>query len=173
MQQPFTAQFSTHFKRAEFEEGELIPEPCLPIFKALCEQILEPIREHIEKPVVITSGYRSPEHNRSIGGAYGSQHIATAEQCACDFKVEGADLRELFRWIRLDSGLPFDQVILETERWDGPPACIHISYGSTGVRKPRRMALEGLTHGRGRYIARATEAFPPHYITAEELGSGV
>ena len=35
----------------------------------LCENVLQPIREHFKMPVVISSGYRSPNVNKQIGSS--------------------------------------------------------------------------------------------------------
>ncbi len=40
----------------------------------LCEDVLEPLRKHLGKPLKITSGFRSPSHNAAIGGAKNSLH---------------------------------------------------------------------------------------------------
>lgn len=37
--------------------------------------VLQCIREHFGKPVVITSGYRTAGHNAAVGGAKSSQHL--------------------------------------------------------------------------------------------------
>ena len=37
--------------------------------------LLQCIREHFGKPVTITSGYRTAEHNAKVGGAKSSQHL--------------------------------------------------------------------------------------------------
>jgi uncharacterized protein YcbK (DUF882 family) len=37
--------------------------------------ILEDVRDHYDKPVHVNSGYRCPKHNKSVGGAIGSQHL--------------------------------------------------------------------------------------------------
>lgn len=37
--------------------------------------LLERVREHFGKPVSVNSGYRSPSHNRRIGGARSSRHV--------------------------------------------------------------------------------------------------
>jgi len=50
-------------------------------------RVLEKLRQEIGKPVVLTSVYRSPSYNASVGGARRSQH---KEFCAIDFKVVGA-----------------------------------------------------------------------------------
>lgn len=47
---------------------------------------LQVLRNHLGKAITITSGYRSPEHNKKIGGAKLSQHIFAK---AADIKVEG------------------------------------------------------------------------------------
>ena len=44
--------------------------------KNLCVQVLEPLREHISRPLVISSGYRSPRLNAAVGGAANSQPLS-------------------------------------------------------------------------------------------------
>lgn len=48
--------------------------------------LLQCIREHFGKPVHITSGYRTAEHNAAVGGSKSSQHLLGR---AADFYVEG------------------------------------------------------------------------------------
>jgi len=54
--------------------------------------ILEKIRMHFNKPVCITSGYRTPSHNKAIGGASRSQHIYGL---AADIVVRGVKATEV------------------------------------------------------------------------------
>ena len=75
--------------------------------KALCENILQPIRDHFGR-VKITSGFRSVELCIAIGSSSNSQH-AKAE--AADFECVGVDNAELFDWIK--NNLEPDQLILE------------------------------------------------------------
>lgn len=56
-----------------FVDGELV-------------SILQKIREHFGKPLTITSGYRTPAHNKASGGAAYSQHLYGR---AADFKIAG------------------------------------------------------------------------------------
>ena len=41
----------------------------------LVRYVLDPLRERYGRPVVVTSGYRSPALNRAVGGAATSQHL--------------------------------------------------------------------------------------------------
>ena len=75
--------------------------------KALCENILQPVRDHFGR-VKVTSGFRSPELCLAIGSSINSQH-AKAE--AADFECVGVDNAELFDWIK--NNLQPDQLILE------------------------------------------------------------
>ena len=75
--------------------------------KALCENILQPVRDHFGR-VKVTSGVRSVELCTAIGSSANSQH-AKAE--AADFECPGVDNAELADWIH--KNLPYDQLILE------------------------------------------------------------
>jgi len=98
--------------------------------KALCVNVLQPIRSHFDAPVLISSGYRSGELNIAIGSSIKSQHI---EGKAADIEVAGTDNKELAEWIR--DNLEFDQLILEFYR-DGEPESgwVHISWDSGNNR---------------------------------------
>ncbi len=86
----------------------------------LCENILEPLRKRLGKPVYISSGFRNPTVNSLIGGSATSQHMRGE---AADITVEGMTPQELFEFIRA-TDLPYDQLIQEFDRW------VHVSYGS-------------------------------------------
>ena len=75
--------------------------------KALCENILQPVRDHFGR-VKVTSGYRSVDLCMAIGSSANSQH-AKAE--AADFECVGVDNAELADWIK--DNLPYDQLIVE------------------------------------------------------------
>ena len=94
--------------------------------KALCVNVLQPIRSHFEAPVMISSGYRSPELCIAIGSKITSQH-ATGN--AADLEVPGVDNKELAVWIK--ENLEYDQLILEFYR-DGEPdsGWVHVSWNS-------------------------------------------
>lgn len=66
-----------NFNLSEFNSHDGKPYPPEWIeerLKPLCEA-LEVIREATGGPIHILSGYRSPEHNKKVGGAEHSQHV--------------------------------------------------------------------------------------------------
>ena len=74
----------------------------------LARTILQPVREYLGEPVMISSGYRSPELCEAIGSSAKSQH---AKGEAADFEIPGIDNKELAAWIVANT--EFDQLILE------------------------------------------------------------
>ena len=50
--------------------------------------LLQAIREHFNKPITITSGYRTGTHNTAVGGSRSSQHLLGR---AADIQVQDTD----------------------------------------------------------------------------------
>ena len=98
--------------------------------KALCENILQPVRDHFGR-VKVTSCFRSIDLCLAIGSSANSQH-ARAE--AADFECVGVDNAELADWIKRE--LPYDQLILEYYTPGEPNSgWIHCSYTEGMPRK--------------------------------------
>ena len=96
----------------------------------LAETVLQPIRDHFGKPVVISSGYRSPELCEAIGSSSKSQH---ARGEAADFEIGGVDNKELATWISKNT--TFDQLILEFYNEGDPNSgWVHCSAVREGSR---------------------------------------
>ena len=91
---------------------------------ALTENILQPLRTALGKPLTINSGYRSPELNAVIGGAKKSQHTTGR---AADIECPGMSNRDLAKFI-LTQGYEFDQCILEFLTDNPSDGWIHISF---------------------------------------------
>ncbi|HEV1992513.1 MAG TPA: D-Ala-D-Ala carboxypeptidase family metallohydrolase [Candidatus Dormibacteraeota bacterium] len=144
-------QLSENFTREEFELEGPMPEECVPAFTFLAEQILEPIRQKFGEAMEVTSGYRTPEGNADAHGNAHSEHIATESYCAADWKIASlhADMRAVFDWIRLSSGLPFHIVTLEHGQSGD---VIHISWNRDAFSTGEREAKEGATHNASGYI---------------------
>lgn len=43
--------------------------------KRLILDVLQPLRDELKEPIIVNSGYRSPELNKAVGGAKTSQHL--------------------------------------------------------------------------------------------------
>ncbi len=109
--------------------------------KLLCENVLEPVREHFGKPVRVTSGYRSPRLNTAIGGSPTSQHCLGE---AADFTVEGESNLAVCQWIMRN--LEYDQLIREF----GEDGWVHCSYSAHRLRNEELTAKK--VGGRTRYL---------------------
>ena len=115
--------------------------------KKLAMNIFQPIREHFNQPIHISSGYRSTELNKLIGGAASSQHSSGE---AMDIDMDGSTISnaQIFDWIK--HNLVFDQLIWEFGT-DANPDWVHVSYESTG--KQRKQILKGVKkNGKTSYI---------------------
>ena len=85
---------------------------------------LQPLRDKLDKPIIISSGYRNPQVNKLVGGTPSSQH--TKGQ-AVDFTVPGMTIAQLIDFIK-KSGIEYDQLIDE-RTW------VHISFVKNKNRK--------------------------------------
>mgnify|MGYP001463224489 FL=1 len=109
----------------------------------LAETVLQPVREHFGKPVMISSGYRSPALCEAIGSSTKSQH---ARGEAADFEIHGVDNKELATWI--SNNTEFDQLILEFYNEGDPNSgWVHCSAVTGEPRKQvlRASKVEGRT----------------------------
>lgn len=92
-------------------------------------QGLEAVRVRLGcAPIIVSSGYRSGALNAAIGGAKYSQHMTGQ---AADFLCPGFGSPVEVAAALRDSGIEYDQLILEFGRW------VHISFAPN----PRHMAL--------------------------------
>lgn len=151
-----------HFALREFTESAtarkhgIVNEPtaeAVENLRRLCIHTLEPLREKLGLPMIITSGYRCKELNEIIvHAARKSQHLVG---CAADFYVVSgskiqdsgqASHRELliqaFRLIITEPDIDFDQLIIY-------PSFIHVSY----VPKERNRHQITKANGQGTYCA--------------------
>ena len=93
-------RLSTNFKVKEFacQDGSD------PIFiDSELVSVLQKIRTHFGKAVTITSAYRTPTHNKKVGGTSFSQHLYGK---AADIKVQGIAPSEVAKYAEtlLDEG---------------------------------------------------------------------
>ena len=132
-------QLSKHFKLEEFEKSSTairlgIKNKAgsgeIKNLTDLCYGVLEPVRAKFEKPITITSGYRSPELSEAIGSKATSQHCLGQ---ACDMEVLGVSNLEVALWIQ--NNVDFDQLILEYYTGEQNSGWIHVSYKDGSNRK--------------------------------------
>lgn len=106
--------------------------------RALCEKVLQPIRDHYGKGVKVNSGYRAPEVNAAVGGSKTSDHCKGQ---AADIEIPGVPNAELARWI--ESNLTFTQVILEFYTQGIPDSgWVHVSYDPNNLKKQSLTAVK-------------------------------
>jgi hypothetical protein len=145
-------QLSEHLSLAEVTKSDtakrrgvsnMPTEAHIANFKLLAENIFEPIRNHFGKPIFISSGYRSAELNKAIGGAASSQHCqGEAIDIDMDGRPGGVTNKMVFDFIK--ENLNFDQLIWEFGT-DANPDWVHVSYESTG--KQRKQILKAVRKG--------------------------
>jgi hypothetical protein len=86
-----------------FAPGEIIavyPQVWRETRAVLLAETFEAIRVAVgNRPIMVNSGYRTPEYNRAIGGAHGSQHIVGR---ALDIRCAGVSASRLFAVIRTE-----------------------------------------------------------------------
>jgi len=73
--------------------------------------------EEAEEPIVITSGYRSPDVNRAVGGSPSSNHLSG---CAVDIRCAGFEQAVRYASILLDiaddTGQDYDELFIERKK---------------------------------------------------------
>ena len=117
------AKLSEHFTLGEMtvsnhKEVYNIPShEAIANMKRLCGW-LEVLRERAGTPIIINSGYRSPQLNKKIGGVANSNHTTG---CASDIRVKDEEQLIRFANIVLDyakeSQQEFDELLIEKNRY--------------------------------------------------------
>lgn len=98
----------------------------LSAMKKVAEKIFEPLREHFNTPIYISSFFRSKDVNKKLGGSKTSQHLS-GEAIDIDAHVFGKITnKDIFDYIL--NNLQFDQLISEYPDKNGEPSWIHVSY---------------------------------------------
>tara|TARA_B100000214_G_scaffold274342_1_gene204500 strand:- start:11783 stop:12169 length:387 start_codon:yes stop_codon:yes gene_type:complete len=72
-------------KEFQCKDGSPVPPGYIGNVSDLCEN-LQVLRDYIQRPIIVISGYRSPSYNKKISGAKKSQHLLAK---AADIIVHG------------------------------------------------------------------------------------
>ena len=135
-------QLSKHFKLEEFTKSQTAIRKGInneagsgeiKNLTDLCYTVLEPVRAKFDKPITVTSGFRSEELCDAIGSKKTSQH---AKGQAVDFEIAGVSNLQIAVWI--EANCDFDQLILEywkEEDKDPNSGWVHCSYVEGSNRK--------------------------------------
>ena len=117
------ANLSEHFVLGEFTRSKYpevynIPShEAIANLKRLCVW-LEVLRDKVGHPIVINSGYRSPQLNRKVGGAPTSNHLTG---CAVDIRTSGFEQAIEYTAILIayatESNQEFDELLIEKNRY--------------------------------------------------------
>jgi hypothetical protein len=145
-------QLSKHFTLEEFEKSQTATRKGIKNKAGageiknlgdLCYEILEPVRVKFDKPVTITSGYRSEELCEAIGSKKTSQHTTGN---ATDFEITGVSNLEVALWI--ENHCDFDQLILEYYTGEANSGWIHVSY-KDGSNRKQVLTFDGKSYTNG------------------------
>ena len=135
-------RLSEHFVLAEFERSATATangidntpnEDQIANLKALCENVLEPLRQHFNVPIIIGSGYRCPQVNNlpDVRGATNSQHMTGQ---AADIHIpDTATGNAWFEW--MEDNLLFDQLIKEKSTKTCKSFWLHVSFRKDGKNR--------------------------------------
>lgn len=128
----FTLEELCHSNMAVAKGLENIPnESQVENLKSLAINLLQPVRDLYGKPMIVNSGFRSPEVNKAVNGSPTSDHMNGK---ATDVKTPNP--RELFNLVR-NSGLSFDQLILY-------PTFVHMSFRSKDTNRNQVLYAKGV-----------------------------
>ena len=87
-------RLTENFTKADFDSknGDPMPDDVLQNVQKLANN-LQVLRNTLNAPIIINSGYRSPSHNKAVGGAVRSQHLTGK---ASDIVVRGYTPKQVF-----------------------------------------------------------------------------
>lgn len=89
--------------------------------KALVDNVLDPLRRMVGRPIIITSGYRCQSINDVIGGSHNSQHM---KGMAADIHVQGYTPEQMqYFYEHIKAWYAYDQLIYYPKK-----NIIHVSY---------------------------------------------
>lgn len=91
--------------------------------KELVTKLLQPIRDAIQKPIIVNSGYRNAATNRLVGGAKTSSHLSGyAADIVCPSYGSAKEFAKFIEKYLKENDVKFDQLIYEYGTW------VHIGY---------------------------------------------
>jgi len=109
--------------------------------------VFQPLRDAFGCPIFVSSGYRSADLNRAIGGSNRSQHVE-GRALDLDADVFGRCTNaQIFNWLK--ENVEFDQLIWEFGDEDNPD-WVHVSFVYDGAN--RRRCLKAVRDDQGKVV---------------------
>lgn len=112
---------SKHFRTREFQTGNCN----FVIVSNMLLRVLDSLRDKIGEPIYINSGYRTPEHNKAVGGSTLSYHMYGM---AADIRADRHTPKQLYTilddmldgWGGLEEHNTFLHVDVRAKAWRKP-----------------------------------------------------
>ena len=134
------AKLSEHFTLGELTKSGSHPEVYnIPSHEAIANltnlsKWLEVLRERAGTPIIINSGYRSPQLNKKIGGVPTSNHLTG---CAVDIRTSGMEQAICYAAILInyakETNQEFDELLIEKNRYGA--IWLHFAVRPNGNRR--------------------------------------
>lgn len=102
--------------------------------KLVAQNIFQPIREHFQKPINVSSGYRSKALNDATPGSSATSQHCSGEALDLDQDSMNTGITNKMVFDYIKNNLNFDQLIWEFGT-DTNPDWVHVSYESTGRQR--------------------------------------
>lgn len=119
-------EFEASLKAEELKIDNSIPSKKIRFaIRLLVLNLLQPLRDKVQRPLILNSGYRSPALNKAVGGVKESQHVKGE---AADISCKDAMQVLLLSQIIMRFSIPFDQMILHEN-------FIHLSFKAKGRQR--------------------------------------
>lgn len=114
------------------QRAQIVPNGAEENERALVEAVLDPARERLGKPITVSSGYRCPLHNATVGGVANSQHMRgeAADVCCADNKR----LAEI-----IEANGKYDQLISYMNK-NGGIRFTHVSWKRNGGNRRQKLS---------------------------------
>lgn len=126
-------KLSKNFTLEEFERSDIakekginnkLPGHLMSVSARLFDKTVQPLRELLNTPLIITSGFRCLKLNEAVGGVSNSKHTLGM---AVDL-VSKLPVSIMLQTLK-DSDIPFTKAINENDKW------LHLSYTGEDLRK--------------------------------------
>ena len=113
------------------QRASRLPNDAEENLRALVEEVLDPAREKLGKPITVNSGFRCTKHNAGVGGVANSQLLrGEAVDLCCEDNERLAEI--------IETNGKFDQ-LLRYKRPNGSIRFVHVSWKRNGMNRKMKL----------------------------------